>query len=518
MRGLKAVAILLLALASGAQAQTNRFVSRPLSLQECIALAAERNLRMQIARNSSQLARYTLKAAQGFCDPIFTLNGNALFVNVPAQFDAKKPGIGVEYEEHLDSFGPGLAGQLPFGLKYALSSISTYEHASSVFSTNAFDPTTQIFQSFPAGIRNSNAWFNVTGITLTQPLLKDFWIDIYRRDIDLSKKQVQVSEFAFRGVLMNLVAKVETVYYDLLLARDEVKVQDTSLTVANRLLSIIRKQVQVGTRTDLDAQLAESDLERVRAALARAQGNYAIQKNNLKNLLTDNLHDWQLLDVEPADQLTLVQEPSNLQESWSNALNKRPEIVLGRLLIETADVNLRYLYNQLFPALNLTGTYGWYTFNHSFSGHLDDVKHGANAYYSAGIILSFPLGNQQARNAYKAGKVGREEVSLGLLNVEKGILTEVEDAIKLADTSLSQVSSTRKAREFAQASLDAQVKQFQAGTTNSFIVLEFQRNLRSAQSSELKSLADYNKAKAKLAVADGTILEKHRINVKVHSN
>jgi len=73
-----------------------------------------------------------------------------------------------------------LSGQLPFGLKYALSSISTYEHASSVFSTNALTLRRRFFQSFPAGIRNSNAWFNVTGLSLTQPLLKDFWIDIYR--------------------------------------------------------------------------------------------------------------------------------------------------------------------------------------------------------------------------------------------------------------------------------------------------------------------------------------------------
>jgi len=107
---------------------------------------------------------------------------------------------------------------------------------------------------------------------------------------------------------------------------------------------------------------------------------------------------------------------------------------------------------------------------------------------------------------------------MALDDLQQLAITEVESAVKQSEASFSQIASTRKAREFAEASLEAQIKQFQAGTTNSFIVLEFERNVRTAQSSELKSVATYNKAKAKLAVADGTILERDRINVKVHPN
>jgi outer membrane protein TolC len=84
------------------------------------------------------------------------------------------------------------------------------------------------------------------------------------------------------------------------------------------------------------------------------------------------------------------------------------------------------------------------------------------------------------------------------------------------DVSLSQTVSSRKAREFAQAALDSQIKQFKAGITNSFIVLEFERNLTTAQSVELLAVANFNKAKAKVALSEGTTLEKHKINLKVH--
>jgi hypothetical protein len=387
MSSVRVVAIVLLVFVSGLQAQTKAGIVRPLSLRDCIGWALDRNLRVLIARDSADIARFTLQASQGLYDPVFSLSGRDVFVDVPAQFDAKKIGISVEYEEQLVSFGPGLSGRLPFGFTYALSSISTYEHAHSVFSTNFFDPTAQIFIDVPGGIRNSNAWFNVTGVSVAQPLLKDFWIDIYRRDVELNRKRLQISRLAFQQAVIDAIALVETEYYNVLLAREEVKVQKKSFATANQLLTEIRRQVEVGTLADLDAKQAESAVETARSQVAGAEGRYAVQKNNLKNLLTDNLQEWSGVEIDPTDQLTVANEPARLQESWSNAMNNRTELLIARLLSESADINLRYFYNQLFPALNLTGTYGWYTFNHSFSGHLDDLKQGANAYYSAGVLF-----------------------------------------------------------------------------------------------------------------------------------
>jgi len=126
---------------------------------------------------------------------------------------------------------------------------------------------------------------------------------------------------------------VETSYYDVLLAREQVKVQQKAVEPGEQLLREVRRQVQVGTLAQLEVTSAESVLESSKSALAGAEGVYAVAKNTLKNLITDKL-------------------------------------------VQSADVNLRYLYNQLFPGLNLTGTYGWYTFNQSFGGHLDEVKHG----------------------------------------------------------------------------------------------------------------------------------------------
>ena len=515
MRCLTLLALGWLSCGLAVRAQTNA-VSRSLSLHDCIALALEHNLSIQIDRYSPEIARYMLRGSRGIYDPAFTLSGNQLVVNVPAQFDAKKVGIGTAYRLELTSFGPGLLGRLPWGLTYGLSSILTYQGARSVFPTNVFDPNAQIFLSVVAGERRSNAWFQVTGVTLTQPLLRDFWIDAYRRDIQLNKKTVQISELALKGSLMTILTQVETAYYDLLLAREQTKVRTKALEVASQFLQEVRKQVQVGTLTALDANQAESSVETARSLLAGAEGAYARQKNVVKNLITDKLADWISIDIEASDQLFARPERLSLQESWSNALVKRPDLLIVRLNLEKEDIDLRYVYNQLFPRLDLFGTYGWYSFNHSFSGNLDDQRHGANAYYSAGVILSFPLENIAARNSYKGEKVSREQAAIAGKKVEQAVITQVETAVKNSEVSFTQVISTEKARQYADAALDAQLREFRAGNTNSFVVLQYQGYATAAQSAEIVSIADYNKAKAQLSLSEGTTLERYKISVKVH--
>jgi outer membrane protein TolC len=78
-----------------------------------------------------------------------------------------------------------------------------------------------------------------------------------------------------------------------------------------------------------------------------------------------------------------------------------------------------------------------------------------------------------------------------------------------------QLDSTRKARDYAEAALDAEVKKLQNGFSTTFVVLELQEDLTAARLAELEARANYHKAKAQLAFAEGTILEKQNLSVEV---
>ena len=183
--------------------------------------------------------------------------------------------------------------------------------------------------------------------------------------------------------------------------------------------------------------------------------------------------------------------------------------------MEKQDINLRFTHNQLFPSLNLVGSYGWSASEHSFSHSLTVLRQGSFPFYSVGAVFSVPLGNTAARNEHKAAKLAKEQALLQFQRLQNTVLAEVDTAAELTETAFRQIASTRQAREFAQAALEATQNEYQAGTKTSFFVVEAQRDLAQARSAEIRALADYRIALATLALSEGTTLEKNQIELRL---
>jgi outer membrane protein len=181
-----------------ARAQSTNHSVRSLSLKECVDMALAHNLSVQIERFSPQIADYHLRAAYGAYDPALELTLKRTFVDQPQAADFKKYSgqsrNDNEYELTIDSVGPGLLGRLPTGLSYNLFARSDY------LDGRTFDLQIPGQTSLPPVFTNN--YYTTAGITLRQPLLKDFWIDRYRETIQLNKKNLKISEIALKGQLM----------------------------------------------------------------------------------------------------------------------------------------------------------------------------------------------------------------------------------------------------------------------------------------------------------------------------
>jgi len=179
------------------------------------------------------------------------------------------------------------------------------------------------------------------------------------------------------------------------------------------------------------------------------------------------------------------------------------------------DINIRFSYNQLFPSLEVFGSYGWQTVERGFSGTMNDLREGSNPFYLVGVVLSFPLGNIQARNEHKANKLMKDQAVMRFYKLEQSVIAEVDLAVKLAETTFKQIKSTRTARKYSEDALEAVRKEYNAGVKTAFFVVEAREKLTKARSAEIRALADYNIALADLALSEGTTLERNRINLKV---
>jgi outer membrane protein TolC len=509
---LKLLSVLALALPLAAFAQTNPPAAdagtRSVSLDECISLALEKNLDLRIERFNPELSVFDLSIARGTAyDPVLSATVQHERERTRGLYDSTSSNTFPAAVTDTDSLAKSsLRGGLPWGMSYSLDSTLSEKRADSwSFSTN-----TASFLNTPSRTSSGSV-----GVTLTQPLLRNSWTDSGRTAISVAKNRVKYSAQGLRSQLISTVSSVETAYYELIYAHEFVAVQEKSLQLAEKLFQENSKRVEVGVLAPLDQKQAESQMAARRADLIAAQRTLETRENALKVLITDDyaaLHDVRLLPAEP---LAATRQFYDLRASWSRGLNDRPDMLQSRLDLERAGIQLKYYRNQLFPQLDLFGTYGRLGGGAVLDDTLTQFRHENDSYYIAGISFSVPLGNVAARKRYESGKVTVEQAVLSQKKFEQTVMVQIDEAIKQAQSSFERVDATRQAREFAEDALAAEQKKLENDKSTPFQILRLQNDLTAARSAEIRALADYNEALTALAQTEGSTLERRKIDVRV---
>ncbi len=477
--------------------------TRNWSLQDCIKQALEHNLDLRIARYSPEISLYNLKGSYGAYDP--TLSGSI-------QHDYDKAGDQLfqgsfwvpGQETDTDSVRSGLNGLLPWGTTYGVnfSASDTDGQRYTTDSTNVF--------SVPYSSSGGSVIMSVT-----QPLLKDFWYNPTRLSIQIRKNELKQSELGLRKTIMDTVARVEEAYYALKAGYERVKVQEGALELAQRLLSENKKRVEVGALAPLDEKQSEAQVATSQADLLAARRDVALLENTLIALMTDDFASWANAKLEPSEPLKAERQLFNVQDSWGKALTQRPDFLAQQISLESSGISVKINRNGLYPQVDVKGGGGYSGSTAEMSGVLGDIKHRDEPSWYVGGVLSYPLGNRSARYAYKASKASHEAAQLSLKQAEQAIMIEVDNAIKNAQASFERVDATRKAREYAEAALAAEQKKLESGKSTSFVVLQLQKDLTDARSTEISALTSYNISLAALANREGSILERNRIDLEV---
>ena len=85
---------------------------------------------------------------------------------------------------------------------------------------------------YTGGMRDTNNYFAEAGVTARQHLLKDFWIDQPREVLRIRRKESKMTEQALRFQVASILLAVELGYYELIAAREQVRVQEKALESA----------------------------------------------------------------------------------------------------------------------------------------------------------------------------------------------------------------------------------------------------------------------------------------------
>ena len=486
-------AILFLAgFGSAALAQTNAPTVRSLSLQDCLLEALQHNFDVAVERYEPLKAQMGLEEAYAGYDPTFSASGTHSFNESGGAFEN-----GLPHPSQItdaNSFNSGFGGLLPSGLQYTLSG-----NVGQTYGSSGGSP----FESANGNI----------GFTLDQPLLKNFWIDSTRLAITAAKHQVKATEQGLRNQLITTVSAVERAFFELIFARENLVVQQHALDLAATQLDQDRQRVEVGSLAPLDVQQDEAQLAQSHANLIAAELTLQQDENTLRNLITDNYLKWHDVRIETVGTLEAVRQFFDVQDSWSKGLTSRPDFLQAKIKLEQQGTQLKYDRNQIFPQLDITGGYGFNGAGNQYSDAFSQYAQANRPFYTYGGRISVPLDNLAARSAYKADKAVEQQDLLALKQLEQTIMVAIDNAIKQAQSDWDNVQATRQQRIYSEAALDAEQKKYAVGKSTTFTVLQMQNNLTAARSQEIRGLANYNEDLTALAQAEGTTLERRKVDV-----
>jgi outer membrane protein TolC len=351
--------------------------------------------------------------------------------------------------------------------------------------------------------------------SFTQPLLRNFSIDSNRQAILLSQSRQQVADIQLRQTLTQTSRAVRNAYFDFVNAIAGLQVAQQSLDLARTSLKNNERRVEVGTMAPIDIVQAQAEVAANEESVIVAEGQIRSAEDRLRTLVMNpSQPDFWTTRLEPSDQPTLTPQPVDVDAAIANALASRTDIAQARKELDQTDIGLRYYRNQTLPGIDLTanydlvgtaGTQREFDFTsgvptvlsqsqRSFSEALRDVFGNQFRTWSVQLNVSYPIGRSVAEAAVAQGRLQREQQTTTMRALETQVIASVREAGRQVSTSLKRVESTRKARELAEQSLQAEEKRLAVGLSDTFRLFQAQRDLARQRVSELNAIILYNRA------------------------
>lgn len=517
--------------------------SRPLALTvfDAVKMALEQNREIDVERINVRQAEYDLFAARGATDISL--------------------GASTFYEHKTVPVGSVLAG----GPNGSLTTKTlNYD-----FNAQKLLPTGALWS---AGLTNSRAdgnsqfaslnpqYSTALNIQIRQPILRNFSIDDARRRIRIASRALDLSDSLFRQKAIDIIARVQRSYWDLVFALRDVQIQRESVQLARTQLAQNKRMVNEGSLAPIELVSVEAELEKRSENVLTAIEAVTRAENALKQLVLGDRESsaWNQ-PIIPAEAPDLRAVSYALTDAVASALANRPELAQNNLKQEVNKVDVKYFDSQTKPQVDLIASYTstGLSGTPALTGNpfastttlvLDRVNvlsglagippvvippgsqlpgfllggYGqslSNLFsndfrtFRFGVAFSFPLKNRTAEGQLGRAVAEGRKIGAQRKTLEQTIEVEVRNAVQAVETTRQRVETARASREAAEKQSESEQRRFQAGLSTTYFVLERQNNLSAAQGRELKAMTDYSKAVTELQRVMGTTLTSANVQV-----
>lgn len=403
-------------------------------------------------------------------------------------------------------------------------------------------PTGTNFQTFFGNLKSStnsdfatlNPYYNTSwSFQVTQPLLKNFGIFANRAPIYIAQSNLKQSRATFRGEVSDVLLSVISQYWNVILARENLKVQKKSHEEAQQSYERDKKALSLGALPPLDIYRSEAEVAARRVTLIQAE--YALRQAE------DQFRQIIAADRDPvinALDLVLTESPKppeqllemDIASALSLALANRPELEAAAEQLTGDALNIRLAHNNLRPDLELSGFYsptglGGNAYDISTvpptlisTGGLADSLSQLFGFkyptYSASLTLQLPIKNHAAEANLADAVVSQRNDQYRQARTTQSITLEVTNAVHLLEQAKLTLQAAKISEDLARKSLQAEQRKYELGGSTIFFVLDAQTQLANAEFALAQAQTSYQTAVAAVDHATGKLLEHHQVQIR----
>jgi len=354
----------------------------------------------------------------------------------------------------------------------------------------------------------SNYWQSSLGVSLTQPLLKNFGQETTDININVSRLSKFASLEHFNARLLNMVTQVRSEYFKLYSLREQLKVAQTSLELARKILSDTKAQVTAGVLPAMEIINAEF-------------GAYSREKEliDTEKAVSDEVDVLRLLlQIKGKGDILTVDLPQhsayevNEDEALKRAMG-RPDIREQKRNLEIAELQTRVFNNRIKPDLSLSASASLVGLDHNYPRNLEKLGSVDYPAWSIGLNLTYPLGNNAAENDYRRSRLKTEQTALQVRILEEGAANDVKSAIRGIISSYKQIAVADRGRAYAEERLKAYLRKKDVGLATNKDVLDVENDLVAAKNNQILAVVNYDNAITHLLQVTGELLEREGVRM-----
>jgi outer membrane protein len=385
-------------------------------------------------------------------------------------------------------------------------------------------------QSVSAGFNLSKTVSNASNIRLnpnlgagmsfgiTQQLLKGRALDIVRIKITTARINLRTTVLSNRDQMMTYVQNAESAYWDVVGAKDSLRVAEAALALQQKSMDRSNKMLELGAMAELDIYQPRAQLEQSRIQVSQAKFSLMRTEDALRRQMGADLDPAvRLLPLElteavaPPEDTTVLDREALVQKALSN----RPDLARALLALQLDDLNVKQSINSLRPSAGLTANYSTkgndvLGFTNAFS----TVFARDNPTYSFSLRVALPLHDRGAAANLANNLLAKKSDTLAVRKTEQQVRLDVLNAVTALESSREQVNLAKVQRDLAQQDQESWQKKFDLGTTEMYFVLDAQNRLTNAASALSNAYITYHRNELNLQRVTGELLERRGIVIE----